>query len=138
MSALRASVFFRCAACVCVCLSRVTQRRGTDVVLFVCRAVQVWKSVVPNTGRALREILTTLTTQVVNFLASDNSDNVGIASRCLGDIVKKLGERVLPEIVPTLREVCRQCFTTRVANVPCLSTWCKMFASAVYAAPCFF
>ncbi len=61
---------------------------------------------VPNTGRALREILTTLIAQVVNFLASDNPDNVSLASRCLGDIVKKLGERVLPEIVPTLREVC--------------------------------
>ena len=60
---------------------------------------------VPNTGRALREILATLIAQVVNFLASDNLEHVGIASRCLGDIVKKLGERVLPEIVPTLREV---------------------------------
>jgi hypothetical protein len=66
---------------------------------------QVWKSVVPNTGRALREILATLIALVVSFLASDSPDSVGLASRCLGDIVKKLGERVLPEIVPTLREV---------------------------------
>lgn len=66
---------------------------------------QVWKSVVPNTGRALREILATLIALVVSFLSSDNTESVGLASRCLGDIVKKLGERVLPEIVPTLREV---------------------------------
>ena len=88
------------------CVSR--SLSSTTCALRCCALIplsQVWKSVVPNTGRALREILATLIAQVVNFLASDNLEHVGIASRCLGDIVKKLGERVLPEIVPTLREV---------------------------------
>jgi hypothetical protein len=39
----------------------------------------VWKSVVPNTGRALREILPSLMNQLVTFLACDNPEHVGIA-----------------------------------------------------------
>jgi hypothetical protein len=67
-------------------------------------ALQVWKSIVPNTGRALREMLPALMTNVIAALCSEDPDNVTVAGRCLGDIVKKLGERVLPSVVPTLRE----------------------------------
>lgn len=67
-------------------------------------SLQVWKSIVPNTGRALREMLPALMTNVIAALCSDDPDNVTVAGRCLGDIVKKLGERVLPSVVPTLRE----------------------------------
>ncbi|CAM9338279.1 unnamed protein product [Discosporangium mesarthrocarpum] len=67
-------------------------------------ALQVWKTVVPNTPKALREILHLLIGQIVTALASGNSDNRTVAGRALGDIVKKLGDQVLPEVVPFLRQ----------------------------------
>ena len=66
--------------------------------------LQVWKTVVPNTPRALREILPILIGQIVSALASDHPDKRTVAGRALGDIVKKLGDQVLPEVVPFLRE----------------------------------
>lgn len=67
-------------------------------------ALQVWKTVVPNTPKALREILPLLTSQIVTALASGHPDKRTVAGRALGDIVKKLGDQVLPEVVPFLRE----------------------------------
>ena len=39
---------------------------------------------------------------VISGLSSDASDQRSVAGRCLGDIVHKLGDRVLPDIVPIL------------------------------------
>lgn len=66
--------------------------------------LQVWKTVVPNTPKALREILPLLIGQIVSALASGHPDKRTVAGRALGDIVKKLGDHVLPEVVPFLRE----------------------------------
>lgn len=67
-------------------------------------ALQVWKTVVPNTPKALREILPLLIGQIISALASGHPDKRTVAGRALGDIVKKLGDQVLPEVVPFLRE----------------------------------
>jgi HEAT repeat protein len=67
-------------------------------------AVQVWKTVVSVTPRTLREILSQLVDQVVVALASGDPDRTQVAGRCLGDIVQKLGDQVLPEIIPVLRD----------------------------------
>lgn len=67
-------------------------------------ALQVWKTVVPNTPKALREILPLLVSQIVTALASVHADKRTVAGRALGDIVKKLGDQVLPEVVPFLRQ----------------------------------
>lgn len=67
-------------------------------------AVQVWKSVVSVTPRTLREILSVLVDQIVTALASSDPERTQVAGRCLGDIVQKLGDQVLPEIIPVLRE----------------------------------
>ncbi|CAM9143400.1 unnamed protein product, partial [Chrysoparadoxa australica] len=66
--------------------------------------LQVWKTIVPQTPRALREILPILTDKVISFLACGNPDKRLVAGRTLGDIVVKLGDHVLPEIVPFLRK----------------------------------
>ncbi|KAH8086245.1 protein kinase regulator [Aureococcus anophagefferens] len=122
----------------------------------VAAAVEVWKTVVPNraakrviqrrfnvpnTPRALRDILPVLVARLVAMLtpagadggaprgpaaprppadASSDDDDSGdedldegddadaekqrVASRALGDVVKKIGDRVVPELVPLLRE----------------------------------
>ena len=66
-------------------------------------AVQVWKTVVSVTARVLREILDVLVEQVVVSLASEDAERTTVAGRCLGDIVRKLGDSVLPEIIPILQ-----------------------------------
>ncbi|KAL9182373.1 hypothetical protein ACHAXT_013025 [Thalassiosira profunda] len=67
-------------------------------------AVQVWKTVVSVTPRTLREILSQLVDQIVTALASGDPERTQVAGRCLGDIVQKLGDQVLPEIIPVLRD----------------------------------
>jgi len=66
-------------------------------------ALQVWKTVVSNTPRVLREVLPTLIEILIGALASNNLDKRTVGGRALGDIVRKLGDQILPEIVPHLR-----------------------------------
>jgi len=66
-------------------------------------AVQVWKTVVSVTARTLRQILQVLVSRVVGDLASGDAEKTEMAGKCLGDIVRKLGNSVLPEVIPVLR-----------------------------------
>ncbi|KDO30185.1 hypothetical protein SPRG_22144 [Saprolegnia parasitica CBS 223.65] len=66
-------------------------------------ALQVWKSVVSNTPKTLRSILETLMLLIVQALSGKNVEKQTVAGRTLGEIVRKLGERVMPEVVPILR-----------------------------------
>lgn len=61
---------------------------------------QVWKLVVQNTPRTLKELLPALMTRLIANLASTNREKQRVAARCVGDLVGKLGERVMPELMP--------------------------------------
>lgn len=67
-------------------------------------AVQVWKTVVAVTARALRDILPSLTTQILKALASGHIEQTQVAGRCLGDVVQKLGDGILPDLLPLLQK----------------------------------
>lgn len=85
-------------------LSRLYLRRSDTAAVVRSSAVQVWKSVVSVTPRTLKEILDILVGQIVTALASGHPDHTQVAGRCLGEIVSKLGDTVLPEIMPVLRD----------------------------------
>ncbi|KAI9668451.1 MAG: translational activator of GCN4 [Alyxoria varia] len=64
-------------------------------------AIQVWKALVA-TPRTLREITPTLTQIIISRLASPNAEQKHIASNALGELIRKAGEGVLANLLPTL------------------------------------
>ncbi|KAJ2726333.1 translational activator of GCN4 [Coemansia sp. Benny D115] len=65
-------------------------------------AFTVWKSLVANTPRTVRECLPPIMDIVLAGLASDSYDRRATAARTLGDLVHKLGESVMSRVVPIL------------------------------------
>ena len=63
-------------------------------------AWRVWKSIIANTPRVLREMLPSLMDQIVESLATSNAERQAAAGRALGELVSKMAEIVLPVIVP--------------------------------------
>ena len=85
-------------------LSGLYMARSDSVHMVRQSAIQVWKTVVSVTVRALRDILPVLVARIIDDLASGHYERTEIAGRCLGDIVGKLGDSVLPQIIPVLRK----------------------------------
>lgn len=84
-------------------LSGLYMARSDTAAVVRQSAVQVWKTIVSVTARTLRDILQVLVGQIVDALASGDPERTQVAGRCLGDIVHKLGDSVLPQIIPVLR-----------------------------------
>ncbi|CAL5393988.1 unnamed protein product [Camellia sinensis] len=76
----------------------------TDMSLTVRQtaALHVWKTIVANTPKTLKEIMPVLMNTLITSLASSSSERKHVAGRSLGELVRKLGERVLPLIIPIL------------------------------------
>ncbi|KAF3642464.1 putative translational activator GCN1 isoform 2 [Capsicum annuum] len=75
----------------------------TDVSITVRQAaLHVWKTIVANTPKTLKEIMPVLMSTLISSLASSSSERRQVAGRALGELVRKLGERVLPLIIPIL------------------------------------
>jgi hypothetical protein len=66
------------------------------------KALLVWKSVVNNTPKALREILPVLMSTIIESFGDESFEKQQVAGKTLGDLVSKLGESILPEIIPIL------------------------------------
>ena len=84
-------------------LAAVYALRSDSTLVVRNSALHIWKTVVSNTPRTLRLILPKLMERLIAGLSADDEDRRAAASRCLGELVRKLGERVLPEIFPILR-----------------------------------
>ncbi|KAL3681502.1 hypothetical protein R1sor_024458 [Riccia sorocarpa] len=75
----------------------------SDVSLTVRQAaLHVWKTIVANTPKTLKEIMPVLMSTLISSLASTSSERRQVAGRSLGELVRKLGDRVLPSIIPIL------------------------------------
>ncbi|KZV97501.1 ARM repeat-containing protein [Exidia glandulosa HHB12029] len=65
-------------------------------------AIHIWKALVHNTPRTVRDILPSMMIQIVDLLASDGTDQRETAARTVGELCKKFGERILRDIMPIL------------------------------------
>lgn len=68
------------------------------------RAAHIWKALVHNTPRTAREILPVMLDQLVAALASVGDEQREMAGRTLGELVRKLGEKILHEAIPLLAD----------------------------------
>lgn len=57
-----------------------------------------------NTPRTIKEILPIMMGMIIRSLASPSYERRQVAGRTLGELVRKLGEGVLSEIIPILEE----------------------------------
>ncbi|KAJ2745430.1 translational activator of GCN4 [Coemansia sp. BCRC 34301] len=77
----------------------------SDVAAMVRQvSFSVWKSIVNNTPRTVRECLPRIMDIVLVGLASEEYDRRTTAARTLGDLVHKLGEAILSRVVPILEK----------------------------------
>ncbi|BGP21302.1 translational activator of GCN4 [Rhodotorula toruloides] len=67
-------------------------------------AIGVWKALVSNTPRTVREILPILMQTIVRILASPALEQRETAARCLADSCRRLGESVLGEVISILQK----------------------------------
>ena len=76
--------------------------RGDAVASVRQVATHVWKAIVTNTPKTLKDILPNLMNTLIVCLSSSNMEKRGVAARVLGDLVKKMGESILQRVVPIL------------------------------------
>ena len=92
-----------------------TERRNNILSsLFVCRsdtsgavratAANIWKALVANTPKTIKEIMPTLVVIIVRRLASPDDTQRIIVAATLGDMIRRVGGNALSQILPTLQE----------------------------------
>lgn len=82
--------------------------------LFVCRsdvtavvraaAIDIWKALVANTPRTVKEIIPSLTHIIIRRLASSDEVHRTIAAATFGEVVRRVGANALSKLLPTLEE----------------------------------
>ena len=71
-----------------------------DIALVVRQAsIHAWKLIVPNTPKILREIAPAMLETLFECFSSRSSEKVQIAQRTLADIIRKLADRMLGDVI---------------------------------------
>ncbi|CAL5421339.1 unnamed protein product [Camellia sinensis] len=81
------------------------KRNDVLAALYMVRtdvSLTVRQTIVANAPKTLKEIMPVLMNTLITSLASSSSERRQVAGRSLGELVRKLGERVLPLIIPIL------------------------------------
>ncbi|KAK9447374.1 armadillo-type protein [Limtongia smithiae] len=83
-------------------------------VIYLCRsdvaavvrnaAVDVWKALVPNTPRTVKDILPILAHLIIRRLSSTDEDQRENASSTLSDLVRRFGDNLLTQFLPILED----------------------------------
>ncbi|KAJ3828802.1 translational activator GCN1 [Lentinula raphanica] len=76
--------------------------RQDGVVVVRQSSIQIWKALVHNTPRTVREILPELINQIVFLSSSSEFEQQETAGRTVAELCKKFGERIIGEIMPLL------------------------------------
>ncbi|KAJ7077832.1 armadillo-type protein [Mycena belliarum] len=66
-------------------------------------SIQIWKALVNNTPRTVREILPELVRQTLHLISSDEFEQQETAGRTVGELCRKFGDRILGEVMAILR-----------------------------------
>ncbi|KAJ7623265.1 armadillo-type protein [Roridomyces roridus] len=77
--------------------------RQDGVVVVRQSSIQIWKALVNNTPRTVREILPELVRQILHLISSDEFEQQETAGRTVGEICRKFGDRILTEVMAILR-----------------------------------
>ena len=94
-------------------------------------AIHIWKALVHNTPKTLREVLPQIIELIIRKLAIPGTQLHNIGTRTLSDIVRKLGERIIRRIIPLLTEDLQsEKETTRYGATLCLSEVLRSAASS--------
>ncbi|KAH8827750.1 armadillo-type protein [Flagelloscypha sp. PMI_526] len=67
-------------------------------------AAQIWKALVYNTPKTVRELLPELLTQILTLISTDEFEQNDTASRTVAEVCRKFGEKIVGQIVPILQE----------------------------------
>lgn len=76
-------------------------RQDPNIPVRQC-AIQTWKALVANTPRTAREILPVMLDLLIAALASTGDDQREMSGRTMGELVRKLGEKILHDAIPLL------------------------------------
>ncbi|OCH93463.1 ARM repeat-containing protein [Obba rivulosa] len=66
-------------------------------------SMRIWKALVHNTPRTVRELLPELITQIIMLLSSTEPDQQETAARTITELCRKSGDKILGEVVSILR-----------------------------------
>ncbi|KAG6915850.1 hypothetical protein DXG01_009609 [Tephrocybe rancida] len=78
--------------------------RQDGVVVVRQTSIQIWKALVHNTPRTVREILPELVNQLLQLISGDEFEQQETAVRTTTEISRKFGEKILASIIPILKE----------------------------------
>ncbi|KIY43656.1 translational activator GCN1 [Fistulina hepatica ATCC 64428] len=77
--------------------------RQDSVLVVRTASIQIWKALVHNTPRTVRDILPKLMSQIIALVSSDDYDQQETAGRTIAEICRRFGERLVGEMMPMLR-----------------------------------
>ncbi|KAH9485783.1 eIF-2-alpha kinase activator gcn1 [Psilocybe cubensis] len=77
--------------------------RQDGVVVVRQSSIQIWKALVHNTPKTVRELLPELVTQIIFLISSDEFEQQETASRTVAEVCRKFGERIIGDIMPILK-----------------------------------